>query len=216
MLTIAPSILSANFAELLKDCKRVLCGNCNVLHFDVMDGVFVPNISFGLPVLKSLKAALPNVLFDVHLMIIKPHEYIKEFAKAGAYNITIHVESQSPTAQTLADIRAQGCKAGLSLCPKTPVEKVFPFLPLADLLLVMSVEPGFGGQSFLPNTPLRIAAVKEEAKRQNPALQIQVDGGINTQNAGICARAGANILVAGNAIFGAKSPAAAIKKMQEN
>ena len=215
MLTIAPSILSADFANLAQDCQRVLAPGCNVLHVDVMDGVFVPNLSIGLPVLESLKKALPKAVYDVHLMIIKPHKYIEEFARAGADYITIHLESESPTGETLTAIRQAGCKAGLSLRPGTPIEAVYPYLTQTDLLLVMSVEPGFGGQSFMQAAPSRIAAAKAEAQRQNTHLLIEVDGGINPETAPLCARAGADILVAGSAVFGAKQPLAAMKSLSQ-
>ena len=184
-----------------------------MLHFDVMDGVFVPNISFGLPVLKSLKKALPDAIYDVHLMIIEPQEYVEDFAKAGADIITIHLESNTLIGCTLEAIRAAGCKAGLSVRPGTPIEGVYPYLHLADLILVMSVEPGFGGQSFLAQTPDRIRALREEIQRQNLSAVIEMDGGIDPETAPLCARAGADILVAGSAVFGQKDPLAAAKML---
>lgn len=206
MVHIAPSILAADFACLAEDCRRVLSPERPFLHFDVMDGVFVPNISVGLPVLKSLKKALPGAVFDVHLMIIEPAEYVEEFAHAGAEYMTFHLEANSLIGETLDAIRALGCKAGLSLRPGTPIEGVFPYLKQADMVLVMSVEPGFGGQSFMPETLARIAALRAEAQRQNTPLLIEVDGGINTETAPLCTRAGADILVAGTAVFGAENP----------
>ena len=213
MIKISPSILSADFANLERDCKAVLAPGHDMLHFDVMDGVFVPNISFGLPVLKSLKKALPDAIYDVHLMIIEPQEYVEDFAKAGADIITIHLESNTLIGCTLEAIRAAGCKAGLSVRPGTPIEGVYPYLHLADLILVMSVEPGFGGQSFLAQTPDRIRALREEIQRQNLSAVIEVDGGIDPETAPLCARAGADILVAGSAVFGQKDPLAAAKML---
>lgn len=217
MTLVAPSILSADFADLANSCRPVLLADNKLLHFDVMDGVFVPNISFGLPVLKSLKKALPEAEYDVHLMIIDPKKYVEEFARAGADYITIHYEADSPVIETLSAIRHLGCKAGLSLKPGTPVEALFPLLPHCDMVLVMSVEPGFGGQSFMPEAPGRIAALRAEAKRQGLAgLLLEVDGGINSETAKLCVDAGVDILVAGSTVFGAADPAAALRGLRGN
>ena len=213
MVQIAPSILSADFANLERDCRRVLTKENNWLHFDVMDGVFVPNLSFGVPVLQSLKKALPEAFYDVHLMIIDPAQYIEAFVKAGADNVTIHYEANSPVIETLRAIRKLGCKAGLSLRPKTPVEGLFPLLKECDMVLVMSVEPGFGGQSFIPLAQQRIAALKKEAQRQEVSLLIEVDGGINAETAPLCIAAGADVLVAGSSVFGAENPAAMVQML---
>ena len=215
MTIVAPSILSADFANLRQDCLRVLTNEEGWLHFDVMDGLFVPNISFGLPVLKSLKRALPNAYYDVHLMIQHPHLYAEHFVEAGADILTFHLETDSPARETAAKIRSLGAKAGVSLKPGTPVETVFPYLPCFDLVLVMSVEPGFGGQSFLPQAPARIAQIRAEAARQGlPSLLIEVDGGINETTGAQCAAASADVLVAGSSVFGAPDPAQAVKNMQ--
>lgn len=206
LVQILPSILSANFANLAQDCKRVITPDNNFLHFDVMDGVFVPNISFGLPVLSDLKKALPETWFDVHLMIIEPQNYIERFVKAGADAVTFHLEADSPVDETIKLIKQNGSKAGLSLRPSTPIEAIFPYLQALDLVLIMSVEPGFGGQSFMPESVERIEAVKKEAERQNTSIEILVDGGINAQTAEPCKRAGATGLVAGSAVFGHAEP----------
>lgn len=160
MTKVAASILSADFANLHKDCTRLLEAGADVMHFDVMDGHFVPNISYGAPVLTCLHAALPDVFYDVHLMISDPARYAADFAKAGADLITFHLEAVPDTVEeVIAAIRATGCQVGISIRPGTPVEAVFPYLGVVDLILVMSVEPGFGGQKFLPTTPARIAAI---------------------------------------------------------
>ncbi len=215
MVKVAPSILAADFARLAADCRRVLAPGHNWLHFDVMDGVFVPNISVGLPVLACLKKALPQAVYDVHLMIVEPGAYVQDFARAGADTITFHLEANSPVQKTLAAIRALGCKAGLSLRPGTAAEEIFPLLDEADMVLVMSVEPGFGGQSFMPEAPARIAAIKAEGLRRHLPLLIEVDGGINAQTGPLCAQAGAHILVAGNSVFRADDPYAAVCKLKE-
>ena len=206
MVQIAPSVLAANFAALGEDCRKVVTPQNPLLHFDVMDGVFVPNISVGLPVLKDLNNALPQAQYDVHLMIVRPLAYVEAFAKAGADYITFHCEAESPLEETLCAIRAAGCKAGLSLRPGTPIERVFPYLKLADMVLIMSVEPGFGGQKFMPGAVDRIRDLRAEAVRQGVSLLIEVDGGIDDKTAPSCVRAGADILVAGSAVFGAENP----------
>lgn len=214
MAQVAPSILSADLANLEKDCRRVLGTESNILHFDVMDGLFVPNLSFGLPVLSCLKKALPEVCYDVHLMIQSPHLYVERFVEAGADIVTFHIEADSPVEDTAKAIRAKGAKSGLSLRPGTPVEKIFPFLPYLDLVLVMSVEPGFGGQSFIPEAPARIAALRQEANRIGIPLLLEVDGGINETTAALCVQAGVDILVAGSSVFGAPDPVQVVRTMQ--
>ena len=213
MPVVAPSILSADFANLAKDCCRVLPKSGGMLHFDVMDGVFVPNLSIGMPVLASLKKALPDVVYDVHLMIVDPARYVEAFAKAGADFITFHAEAQGDAAGTARAVRAAGCKAGVSLRPKTPVEDLFPLLDEVDMVLVMSVEPGFGGQSFMPAAVGRIAALKKEIAARGLPVQIEVDGGIDPNTAPLCVNAGADLLVAGSAVFGAADPADVMRRM---
>ena len=215
MTQIAPSILSADFAHLAEDCLKVYSPDNPMLHFDVMDGVFVPNLSVGIPVLESLKKALPSAVYDVHLMIVEPGKYLGAFAKAGADYITFHLEAEGDPLALAKEIRALGCKAGVSLRPGTPVEELFPLLEAVDMVLVMSVEPGFGGQSFRPEAPGRIAKLREEARRRNPGLLIEVDGGINPETGRLCVQAGADILVAGSVIFGAENPKATLNTLRE-
>lgn len=212
MTKVAASILSADFANLHKDCTRLLEAGADVMHFDVMDGHFVPNISYGAPVLTCLHAALPDVFYDVHLMISDPARYAADFAKAGANLITFHLEAVPDTVEeVIAAIRATGCQVGISIRPGTPVEAVFPYLGVVDLILVMSVEPGFGGQKFLPTTPTRIAAIRAERTRLGCNTLIEVDGGINTVTGPQCIEAGVDWLVAGNSLFRAEDPAAVVR-----
>lgn len=212
MTKVAASILSADFANLHKDCTRLLEAGADVMHFDVMDGHFVPNISYGAPVLTCLHAALPDVFYDVHLMISDPARYAADFAKAGADLITFHLEAVPDTVEeVIAAIRATGCQVGISIRPGTPVEAVFPYLGVVDLILVMSVEPGFGGQKFLPTTPPRIAAIRAERARLGCNTLIEVDGGINTVTGPQCIEAGVDWLVAGNSLFRAEDPAAVVR-----
>ena len=212
MTKVAASILSADFANLHKDCTRLLEAGADVMHFDVMDGHFVPNISYGAPVLTCLHAALPDVFYDVHLMISDPARYAADFAKAGADLITFHLEAVPDTVEeVIAAIRATGCQVGISIRPGTPVEAVFPYLGVVDLILVMSVGPGFGGQKFLPTTPARIAAIRAERARLGCNTLIEVDGGINTVTGPQCIEAGVDWLVAGNSLFRAEDPAAVVR-----
>ena len=212
MTKVAASILSADFANLHKDCTRLLEAGADVMHFDVMDGHFVPNISYGAPVLTCLHAALPDVFYDVHLMISDPARYAADFAKAGADLITFHLEAVPDTVEeVIAAIRATGCQVGISIRPGTPVEAVFPYLSVVDLILVMSVEPGFGGQKFLPTTPARIAAIRAERACLGCNTLIEVDGGINTVTGPQCIEAGVDWLVAGNSLFRAEDPAAVVR-----
>lgn len=209
-LKIAPSILSADFAYLAQDCRDVLNAGADWLHIDVMDGDFVPNLSLGIPVLAGLSKAV-DAFYDVHLMIRRPLEYIEAFARAGADFITFHLEADSDVEKTIEAIHAAGCKAAVSVKPATPVEGVFPYLDRLDMVLIMSVEPGFGGQKFMPQAVDKIAALRERA---GDGLMIQVDGGVDANTAPLCTRAGADVLVAGSAVFGKKDRKEAISAIR--
>lgn len=206
MIDVAPSILAADFANLERDCRKVVSEQTPWLHFDAMDGVFVPNISVGIPVLKDLKKAIPKAWYDVHLMIQSPHLYVERFIEAGADIVTFHFEAESPIEKTAQQIRALGAKAGISLKPSTPMEILYPILKYFDFVLVMSVEPGFGGQSFMHESIERIQKLREEIKKQELSTIIEVDGGIDEQTAPLCVQAGAGMLVAGSSVFGAQDP----------
>lgn len=211
MTIVSPSILSADFTKLGADCRMVLDAGAQMLHYDVMDGHFVPNISFGVPVLKSLHKGMPAAFYDVHLMISHPLAYAEPFAKAGATLLNFHLECEDDIQQTIDAIKAQGCKVGLTIKPGTAPEALAPYLDQLDLVLVMSVEPGFGGQIFLPTTPARIAAIRAERARLGCNTLIEVDGGINTVTGPQCIEAGVDWLVAGNSLFRAEDPAAVVR-----
>lgn len=203
---ISPSVLTADFLSLKEDIKRLEDAGVDMLHLDVMDGIFVPNISFGNPVIKSIKK-YSHVPLDVHLMIDKPHRYIKEFAEYADI-LGFHYEAGSDVAETLKEIRALGCKSCLTIKPCTPPEEIFDLLPLCDMVLVMSVEPGFGGQSFMPSALGKLSALREEITRRGLNIDLEVDGGINAETAPLAVNAGANVLVAGSFVFS--------DKMEEN
>lgn len=215
MAKIAPSILSADFANLERDVRDIEKNGADWVHVDVMDGLFVPNISIGIPVVKALRpvTALP---LDVHLMIEKPIRYVEAFAQAGADLITIHVEADQPqsTLEALDKIHAQGCKAGIVLKPKTPAETAIPYLAKCDLVLVMTVEPGFGGQKFMAEQMEKTRTLRTLLDSRNPDCLIEVDGGVDSRTCEICKKAGADVLVAGSAYFKAQDRAAFVKAVQ--
>lgn len=215
MVKISPSILAADFSKLGEQCEMVLNAGADMLHIDVMDGHFVPNISLGIPVLESLHNHLPDAFYDVHLMITNPLKYIVPFAKAGANLITFHLESDSPVQQTIDAIHQAGCKAAVSIKPNTPAQEVFPWLDQVEMVLVMSVEPGFGGQAFMESALDKIAEIRAKAQQMGlNQLMIQVDGGVNPTTAAACVKAGADVLVAGSAVFRAAEPKKAVSDLR--
>lgn len=213
MIKISPSILAADFTKLGQDICSVEKAGAEMLHLDVMDGIFVPNISFGIPVIASARKS-SKMFFDVHLMISEPIRYVGDFAKAGADLITVHAEACTDILKTLKEIRALGLKSGLSIKPATPVSDIEGYLEYCDLVLVMSVEPGFGGQKFMPESVSKISRLAEIKKEKNLSYEIQVDGGINEETSKLCAEAGATVLVAGSSVFGSDDRKSAIDALR--
>jgi ribulose-phosphate 3-epimerase len=213
VVKIAPSLLSSDFGRLFEETRRCEQAGAEYIHFDVMDGAFVPNITFGPHVVRACRTASTRV-FDVHLMIDRPDRYLDEFLKAGADIVTIHVESPCDIGATLARIRAAGKKAGITLRPGTPLEDLAPWYSAADLVLVMSVEPGFGGQSFRTEAVERVARIAEERSRRRLEFEIEVDGGIDDKTGPLVAAAGADVLVSGNHLFKQPSLADAIRGLR--
>mgnify|MGYP000670106949 CR=1 FL=1 len=209
-MIVSPSLLSADFCNLQKDVEMINRSEAELLHLDIMDGVFVPNISFGFPVLKNLKNICDKPL-DVHLMIVEPEKYVEEFRKAGADIINFHVEATKYPAEVIQQIKATGAKAGITINPRTPVEVVYPFLKDVDMVLVMTVEPGFGGQKFMAQHVSKIRQLAEWKKELGLEFDIEVDGGVTLDNVREVLDAGANVIVAGSAVFGKEDIAGAAK-----
>lgn len=203
MIQIAPSILSCDFTKMGEEVRELERCNADLVHLDVMDGHFVPNLTFGAPVVKALRkcTCMP---FDAHLMISEPLKYIDDFAKAGANRISFHIESDSDVLETVKAIRFRKMAPAIAIKPKTPAESIFPYIKELSMVLVMTVEPGFGGQKFMDDMMQKVSKIRKEAERQNYKLDIQVDGGISKETIKIAASAGANIFVAGSSVFGSR------------
>lgn len=210
---IAPSLLSADFAELRKDIEMINQSEADWFHIDIMDGMFVPNISFGFPVLESIKRYAKKPL-DVHLMIVNPERYLQSFKNYGASIITVHLEACVHLNRTIQEIKNLGLKAGVAINPHTPVSSLSDIIQDVDLVLVMSVNPGFGGQSFIQNTYKKIRELRLLASNQNPQLLIEIDGGVNFDNTANLLKAGADVLVAGNTVFSSENPIEAVSRLK--
>ena len=215
MAILSPSILAADLLNLGRDVKMIEESGCKWVHVDVMDGIFVPNLSYGYTTVKALRPATDMVL-DVHLMIDRPIRYVDEFCKAGADVLTIHVESDTPenTMAALEKIAANGVKPGIVLKPKTPAEAAAPFLSKCDLVLVMTVEPGFGGQKFMADMMPKVKQLRTMLDQVNPGCQLEVDGGVDLSNRDLCVESGADVLVAGSSFFKAADKAAFVTAME--
>ena len=215
MAQISPSILAADFANLERDIRDIEQNGADMVHVDIMDGIFVPNISIGIPVVKAIRP-VTKLPLDVHLMIDRPIRYVEQFVKAGADYVTIHVEADQPqnTLEALDKIHALGCKAGVVLKPRTPAEAAIPYLEKCDMILVMTVEPGFGGQKFMADMMPKVQQLREWMDDINPDCHIEVDGGVDSNTHTICKEAGADVLVAGSAYFKAEDRPAFVKLVQ--
>ena len=214
MTKISPSVLASDLSNLASEVKDIEKCGADMVHLDVMDGRFVPNMSFGMPVIEALKKHT-SIIFDVHLMIVSPEDYADRFIDAGADILTFHIEACEKPAELLEEIREQGVMAGISIKPATPVEEIFPLLDQCDMVLVMTVEPGYGGQKLIPETIEKVRKLKAEINRRGIDLEIAVDGGVNESNAFELVNAGAGILVAGSSVFGASDRRAAIDALRK-
>jgi ribulose-phosphate 3-epimerase len=214
VIDIAPSLLSADFSRLSEEIDAVKRGGATILHVDVMDGHFVPNLTVGLPVVESLAQATELPL-DAHLMISEPGRYAQQFVAAGARMVSVHVEADAHLHRTLSSIKAAGAQAGIVLNPATPIESLSEALPFADYVLVMSVNPGFGGQKFITTSVDKVRRLRRMIEERQLNTRIEIDGGINLENIAAVVAAGAEIIVAGSAIFGAADPEAAVRQLRE-
>ena len=215
MTELSVSILSADLANLAAETADSMVCGADMVHFDVMDGHFVPNITYGAPVLKCLKKAVPEAFYDVHLMISDPARYAQDFAAAGANLINFHIEAvPNHVGQTIAAVRETGCLVGLTISPSTPPQAVFPYLDELDLVLVMGVEPGFGGQKFMADMMPKVSAIRRYIDERNLDCELEVDGGVDAVTCKTCIEAGANVLVAGSAVYKAADIPAKIKELR--
>ena len=216
MIKVSPSILSADFVNLERDIRALTPAGADYVHVDVMDGLFVPNITIGIPVVAAIRK-ITDLPLDVHLMIDRPIRYVDDFCKAGSDILTVHVEADTEenTLAALRRIRENGVRAAISVKPKTSAEAVLPYLPYCDLILVMTVEPGFGGQAFMQDMMPKLKAIRAYIDAQNPACELEVDGGINEKTALVCRENGANVLVAGSAVYKAADIPTKIRALRE-